>query len=704
MTDITRNKMTLTSISKKVWLLPALLLVLCVVASCGKHSDSPTEEILTVSPATLSLSPNASGTISVTSNTAWTVTAPAGFTATPASGSNNGTITVTAGDSPKAGFLTVKSKTKSASVALSGPESASVTVTPNKGSVSYESGKSTTFQVSCAGAWSITLASPKPSWLASVSPMSGTGDATVTVTTGSYTERTSAQTYMTVVSGKYSAYYTITKEAAPNVAPTKPTNLKPTGSGVETVTTFSWTASTDGNGDKITYTVMISKNNSSWTTVGTTESTSLKNTTAMDKNTTYYYKVVADDGYDGGKTESDVVTFTTGSSQSSWTDGQVKQYNVNSDGSITEVTLGSSPRPVKLIFTGDGYTEDLFTYGGQFDQEVDAGVKALFEYEPYKTYYSYFTVYKVAAFSKEAGMSQGDSYDNPKKKVNTVFHCTWEGGNSTGIDCDADAVFEYACKVPGIQGATELESETNLTYSPVCIIINAYAYAGTNIWLSDDGIGGMKMISIAQTPARQPSYSSTDGFAFTLRHEYGGHGFGLLDDEYVYYTTQYFPHDEEESFRFWQGEGAFCNTYLPEWNSSASTWYSDDAHCNLNLTPSVSGENWASFASKTEYAGANIHLVSGSSYYGRGVYRSENGSCMIDNIPHFNTISRWKIYSRIKITAGETPTIEDFMSRDTDKTNSYGSAAPMTKASSERRCRGPLLKDAHHRRPYRLHK
>jgi hypothetical protein len=681
----------------------AAIAAITFIACGGSGSkEKPEAESLIVTPTTLSLLPNASGTLQITSNVAWTVTPPSGFTASPTSGSKNGTVTVTAGGSPISGFLKVQGKTKSVTVALTAAES-DVAVNPTAGTVSYEAGKTLTFQVVCNGDWTIDLPSPKPSWLIGVSQSSGSKDATITVTTGAYSGKVKDQTFLTVKSGKKSAYYTITKEAAPNLPPTKPTNLQPTGSNVETITTFSWTASTDPNGDKIKYTVMLSKDNSNWSSVGTTEKTSLQNTSELAKNTKYYYKVIADDGLEGGKTESDVVTFTTGNGKNSWADGEVKQYNVNSDGSITEVPLGSTPRGVRLIFTGDGYTQDLYNYGGQFDKEVDAGIKALFEYEPYKSYTSYFTVYKVAAYSNEAGMSEGSSYDHPTKKVDTKFKCTWEGGNSTGIDCDVDIVAEYAFKVPGIKGSSDKESLTNLTWCPVSIIINAYAYAGTNIWLGDD-YGGMKMISIAQTPARQPSYGAYDGFAFTLRHEYGGHGFGLLDDEYVYYDTQQFPRDDEESFRYWQNEGAFCNTYLPQWNSSANAWYSDSEHCNLSLTPKTEGVNWKTFADRTDYAPAAVNLFNGSSYYGKGVYRSEYTSCMVDNIPHFNTISRWKIYCRIKISAGETPTLEDFVSRDTDRSNAYSSGAPKTKSSVRRKCNGPLLKDKFHKKPYRLHR
>ena len=696
---------------RKTWQL-AIMAVLGIVSlisvSCGggskgdKPGPAPTTENLSVSPSTLSLAAGASGQISVTSNVAWTVSAPSGYTATPTSGSNNGTVTVKASATAAGGTLTVKGKSKSASVTLTST-SGTITLEPESISIPSEA-TGVTFKINCSGTWSVTLPNPKPTWLTGVTPSSGTGNATVTVNTGKYLEKTKDQTFLTIKSGSNTKYFTITKEAAKNNPPSKPTGLKPSGSNVETITTFSWNASTDPDpSDKVQYTVMLSKDNSNWKSFDPTEKTSVLNTVEMEKNTTYYYKVVADDGYEGGKVESDVVTFTTGSTKSYWADGEVRLYEINPDGSITEVS--STSRPFKLIYTGDGYTQDLYKYGGQFDEEIDKGIKALFQVEPYKYYYNYFAVYKVAAYSNEAGMSSGSTnWDEATTKVDTKFKCSWEGGNSTGIGCDTKTVEEYAAKCPGYKGATDAETRTNLSWSPISVIINADQYAGTNIWSS--GMGGMKMISIAQTPARHPSSGSYGGFEYTLRHEYGGHGIGLLGDEYVYYSSTAYPHNEESTFRYWQGIGAYCNTYLPNWDATNNGWYSDYENCNLGLTPKVEGENWKTFADMTDIYGAcNIKLHAGSAIYGVGVYRSENSSCMINNIPHFNTFSRWKIYCRIKITAGETPTVEDFVAHDFDKTNSYGSAAPATKAAATapaRRCSGPMHIDPYHKKPYFL--
>ncbi|MBR4802418.1 MAG: hypothetical protein IK041_06370 [Bacteroidales bacterium] len=690
-------------------------LISLAATSCGggggkdnpTPTPTPTTETLSVSPSTLTLAGGASGTINITSNVAWTVSATNGYTVSPASGSNNGTVKVTAPASATGGTVTVKGKGKSASVTISAPSAAAITISPESVSIPAPAGNGQ-FGITCSGAWSITLPSPKPAWLTSVSPMSGTGNATVTINTANYTEKTKAQTFLTIKSGTNTKYITITKEAAKNNPPTKPTNLKPTGSGVETITTFSWNASTDPDpADKIKYTVMLSKDNTNWTSFEATEKTSIMNKTELDKSTTYYYKVVADDGYDGGKVESDVVTFTTISTKTYWADGECKLYEVDSDGTPTEVS--STSRPFKLIYTGDGYTQDLFNYGGQFDQEVQKGIKALFQIEPYKHYYSYFAIYVIAAYSNEAGMSQGSTGSNPGStswdeaavKVDTKFKCTWAGGGSTGISCNTQTVLEYAGKVPG------MTSMAAITCSPISIVINADQYAGTCGWYYQKDWGGWKVLSIAMTPARHPASSSYGGFEYTLRHEYGGHGIGLLGDEYVYYNTSAYPQANEERFRIWQDEaGAYSNIYLPNWDSANGSWYSasDSDHCSIGLTHSVEGANWKTFADKSKYEGCNISLHKGALMYGVGIYRSENNSCMINNVTHYNTISRWQIYCRIKKMAGETPTVEDFMANDTDVINPYASAAPSTKGATppSRRCEGPLLSDPYHKNPYFL--
>lgn len=65
--------------------------------------------------------------------------------------------------------------------------------------------------------------------------------------------------------------------------------------------------------------------------------------------------------------------------------------------------------------------------------------------------------------------------------------------------------------------------------------------------------------------------------------------------------------------------------------------------------------------------------------HSRGVYRSEQNSCMNNDIPYYSTISREAIVKRIKQYAGETYSFEDFVKNDKrDAGTATRAAAPWT--------------------------
>ena len=313
--------------------------------------------------------------------------------------------------------------------------------------------------------------------------------------------------------------------------------------------------------------------------------------------------------------------------------------NSYSDGGYRLYMQSSKSKPVVLVFTGDGYTADMFTYNtGKFDIDLNKAIEGLFAIEPYKSLKSYFTVYKVAACSNEAGISNTST----STVKNTAFSCVMKGGNSTGISCNFDNVWKYEAKIP------ELSTDAAQTYSPVCVIINASEYAGTCYFSSKSSFGGMYVKTIGMVPLGIAGNSKTT-LENIVQHEYGGHGYGLLGDEYSYTSNGTIPADEVEALTSWQQNmGSFLNV---------------TTETDIKKAP------WAQFDGKDEYAAANIGLYVGAYTYIAGVYKSENTSCMIDNRSHYNTQSRWLIYKRIKETAGETPSLADFISLDVDKTD-----------------------------------
>ncbi len=288
------------------------------------------------------------------------------------------------------------------------------------------------------------------------------------------------------------------------------------------------------------------------------------------------------------------------------------------DGGYRVYCKSSKAHPVKLIFTGDGYLPEHFVYGGLFDQNADEAIEALFSVEPYKTYREYFSVYKVAAYSAEAGASITDL----DIKKNTVFSSQIAGGFSAAISCDYDKVFEYAAKPEDIQQA-------DLYNTSVCVVINEDIYAGTCYTVSNGR-------SIAMVPvSRDDLY--TMNFKNVICHEYGGHGFGRLADEYAYYDAE-IPEDEKNLLLQWQKYGYYLNV------SPYST------------EPEVP---WTQFIHKPDYPHVDIFM--GGYLYMRGITRPERISCMEDNRFYFNTQSRYLIADRILYVAGE---ISDYLTYD----------------------------------------
>lgn len=83
---------------------------------------------------------------------------------------------------------------------------------------------------------------------------------------------------------------------------------------------------------------------------------------------------------------------------------------------------------------------------------------------------------------------------------------------------------------------------------------------------------------------------------------------------------------------------------------------------------------WRDFIFHEKYS-EFVDIFEGGYMHSRGVYRSEQNSCMNNEIPYFSTISRFEIYKRIKSYAGEAWSLEDFIANDVIEAVSTSSAA-----------------------------
>lgn len=277
---------------------------------------------------------------------------------------------------------------------------------------------------------------------------------------------------------------------------------------------------------------------------------------------------------------------------------------------------------INLVFLGDGFdAKDISE--GKYMQAMDEQIENFFGIEPYKTYRDYFNVYTAIAVSPETGIGT----------INTIryakFETTFTGG--VGLRCDYDATFNYALRIPSV-------TKENLNESLIIMVPNSTDYGGIcQMW--DDGS------AIAFCPMSTYGYPlDTRG---VIQHEAGGHGFGKLGDEYIYHNA------------FIDFCDCTCCGHVLEFNAAkALGWYD-----NLSLTGKMHEVPWSHLIFDDKY-NSFVDIFEGGYMHSRGVFRSEQNSCMNNDIPYYSTISRESIVKRIKRYAGEEYSFEEFVKND----------------------------------------
>ena len=277
---------------------------------------------------------------------------------------------------------------------------------------------------------------------------------------------------------------------------------------------------------------------------------------------------------------------------------------------------------INIVLLGDGYNaKDIAD--GDYLKHLKQEMEYFFGIEPYKTYRNYFNVYTAIPLSTESGVGT----------VNTIcynrFSTTFTGG--VGLKADYDEIFSYALGAPTV-------NKDNLKETLIIIVPNSTDYGGIcQMW--PDGS------AIAFCPLSTYDYPlDTRG---VVQHEAGGHGFGKLGDEYIYHNA------------FIDACGCSCCGHVMEFNNAkALGWYD-----NLSLTGKMHNVGWSHLIFDDRYSDI-VDIYEGGYMHNRGVFRSEQNSCMNNDIPYYSTISRESIVKRIKRYAGETFSFEEFVKYD----------------------------------------
>ena len=271
---------------------------------------------------------------------------------------------------------------------------------------------------------------------------------------------------------------------------------------------------------------------------------------------------------------------------------------------------------INIVLLGDGYDAKSIA-DGSYLKTMKQEMEYFFGLEPYTTYRDYFNVYTAFPLSTESGVGT----------VNTIrynrFNTTFTGG--VAMKADYDEIFAYALNAPTV-------TKANLNQTLIIMVPNTTEYGGvTQMWPSGAAIAFCPL-SIYDYPHDSRG---------VLQHEAGGHGFGKLGDEYIYF-----------------------NTFIPDMiaqginDAKSIGWYD-----NISITGKMHNVTWSHLIFDPRYSDL-VDIYEGGYKYSRGVFRSEQNSCMNNNIPYYSTISRESIVKRIKRYAGETYSFEDFVKND----------------------------------------
>lgn len=498
---------------------------------------------------------------------------------------------------------------------------------------------SSTFKITGNTDWSISV--PTTSWL-TVSPLSGTGDATITcfASAAPYRERRKANIFVTPTTGTRAAV-AIT-DSLPNTAPMATgAALYPTDGQTDVNDTFlrlSWEPSKDTEDDKLYYNIELSTDGSKWNAVASyLEVNNLAlSGTMLTVGSKYYWRVTTIDMFGKKSAVSKTFTFTTSKSPNGWSDGEVRLFQSCCNASATD--------PFTVIVTGDGFTQTDFGAGGAWDKVSTQAIMSLNNIEPYKTWGKYLRIIRIAAVSSQSGISSKNSA-GVMNTVLTKFNSMYDNFDASaycGLSTTEDGykIFDYVL-------AQAKEAGFNITKNyAVLVIQNVSHYNGTVNYFTEEPNRTLGFVCLCPG-----NYGTLTGFENVVCHEIGGHAIGHFADLYSR-----------------AGVTLSAEKVQGTKEMQAMGWYQ-----NVSVVNDKTQCPWSQFFTAAEYSTyyTKVGLYEGARSANYGIWRPESdATCMDDNRFHYDAPSRYSIIKELKECAGETLTWKDFVSKDYDRENS----------------------------------
>lgn len=516
---------------------------------------------------------------------------------------------------------------------------------------------SATLQVKTNLSWSVTV--PTTSWL-TVSPTSGTGDATVTCSSTSNSYREKRQAKIVIHSTDVASTSVTVNDSIPNTAPNATADaLYPTDAQtnvLDATLSLRWKPSIDVDGDRVFYNVDYSLDGNTWTSIAKKLNVPFySNALNLAGNTKYYWRVQTYDEFGTSSGYSKTFTFTTAASPGDWGDGEVRLYQNCINSTATD--------PFTLIVTGDGFVASDLKAGGMWDVWSKRAIQGLLgDIEPYKTWGNYLRIIRLGAVSQESGISQHD-WTSGTDKCNVVVNTKY----GTYYDNTDQSAF---CGIPDNEtvgtGGSETKALTwiqsklqaagyNITKNyAVLFILNVSHYNGTVYYTDIDNNQTTGFVCLCPG-----AIGTQTGFENVVCHEIGGHAIGHFADLYI------------------SGSGTLSDAK----KNQTADYQSHGWYQNVSLTSNKAASPWGLFFQNTKDHDTYYSLVDifqGARSVAYGIWRPQNeATCMDDNRFIYDAPSRYSIVKQLKAAVGEDKnfTWEEFVNKDYDKDNSISTRA-----------------------------
>lgn len=347
-------------------------------------------------------------------------------------------------------------------------------------------------------------------------------------------------------------------------------------------------------------------------------------------------------------------------------------------------TATGTTKPVTIAVIPDGFQADEMS---KYEMLAKSAINTLFNVEPFKSYKTYFNVYilKKASNASGARITDGTSAEQTR---DCFFESSWAKNSYNNMTANETKIREFVtANCPDIGTGT---GKHPIEEVPILMIINDPRYGGI-CHTSSSGFGycmapytyngGGITWSYPSKEAVSDSnpsegYQDTPADRFTevganvgnwlntMVHEFGGHCFSRLADEYWNGIT------DKGSASYIEGHRWDSSYSGVPYGLNVSATYTNPGYDNPNQGEAYIKQGWQHLLDKraslpnTDIRKTRIGVYQGGDVSILHRWRSERISCMIDNRFYFSTFQRELIVKRIMSLAGASFDFNTFWAND----------------------------------------